>query len=170
MTDTRMSIRVATLADCQLIHDMAWQVFPETYQDIISPAQIAYMMEQMYSIESLRRQMTEERQVYLIACRGDESLGYVSVQPQDKDLWHLQKIYVLSGHQKEHVGKFLFCQAVAYIRCHQQGSCRMELNVNRHNPALGFYRHLGMRVVRTEDNDIGNGFFMNDYVMGMDIA
>ena len=45
----------------------------------------------------------------------------------------------------------------------------MELNVNRHNPALGFYEHMGMSKAREGDFDIGNGFYMNDYIMGITI-
>ena len=45
----------------------------------------------------------------------------------------------------------------------------MELNVNRKNPALGFYEHLGMQKVRSGDFPIGHGFYMNDYIMGLDL-
>ena len=43
------TIRKADTADCQLINKLAWQVFPETYKDILTPAQIDYMMDWMYS-------------------------------------------------------------------------------------------------------------------------
>ena len=45
------------------------------------------------------------------------------------------------------------------------GATAFELNVNRGNPALGFYRHLGMQLSRSGDFDIGGGFFMNDHIM-----
>ena len=45
----------------------------------------------------------------------------------------------------------------------------MELNVNRSNRAKGFYERMGMRVVREGDFPIGGGFFMNDYIMGMEV-
>ena len=47
--------------------------------------------------------------------------------------------------------------------------CRMELNVNRNNKALGFYLHMGMKKASEGDFDIGNGFYMNDYIMSIDI-
>ena len=47
--------------------------------------------------------------------------------------------------------------------------CRMELNVNRHNPALGFYLHMGMKKVSEGDFDIGGGYYMNDYIMAIDV-
>ena len=43
------TIRKATSADCGLIHKLAWQIFPETYKEILSKEQIEYMMEWMYS-------------------------------------------------------------------------------------------------------------------------
>ena len=52
-------IRKATTADCELIHKLAWQIFPETYKDILSPEQNDYMMEWMYSIENIRKQMED---------------------------------------------------------------------------------------------------------------
>ena len=45
----------------------------------------------------------------------------------------------------------------------------MELNVNRHNRAVSFYEHLGMRRLRSGDFPIGGGYFMNDYIMGMEL-
>ena len=46
---------------------------------------------------------------------------------------------------------------------------RIELNVNKFNKAVEFYRHLGMRVLVEEDFPIGNGFYKTDYIMGLDI-
>ena len=46
---------------------------------------------------------------------------------------------------------------------------RIELNVNKYNKAVGFYRRLGMRVLIEEDFPIGNGFYKTDYIMGLDI-
>ena len=45
----------------------------------------------------------------------------------------------------------------------------MELNVNRHNSAVVFYEHLGMRRDRQGDFPIGHGYFMNDYIFAIDI-
>lgn len=162
-----MTIRQATLEDISLLNQMAWEVFPRTYAPIISEEQIRFMMQWMYSPESLRKQMTEDRHHYLIASEGEEPVGYVSVQPQQGKLWHLQKIYVLPQWQKHHAGAFLFSSALDFVR--SNGGTMVELNVNRYNPALGFYRHMGMHCVRTEDNEIGNGFQMNDYVMAIEI-
>ena len=45
----------------------------------------------------------------------------------------------------------------------------VQLNVNRHNNALNFYLKHGFSIIHEEDNDIGEGYFMNDYVMQRDV-
>lgn len=88
------TIRKARIDDCGLINQMAGEVFPATYQEILSPGQLDYMMDWMYSPENIRKQMEEEGHVYFIAYEGDEPCGYVSVQQQEENVFHLQKIYV----------------------------------------------------------------------------
>ena len=163
------TIKKATLEDITLINQLAWSVFPETYKNILTKEQIDYMMDWMYSPENLKKQMTEEGHIYYIAYKEHEAAGYVSIQPEGRDLFHLQKIYVIPYYQKSHLGKLLFQQAIKAIKEIHPGPCRMELNVNRDNPALGFYKHMGMRKVREGNFPIGNGYYMNDYIMGLDI-
>ena len=74
---------------------MAQIVFPATYREILSKEQLDYMMDWMYSSESLKNQMEKEHHIYYIAYEECEPAGYVSIQQEDTDLFHLQKIYVL---------------------------------------------------------------------------
>ena len=163
------TIRIATTADCALIQKLAQQIFPVTYKDILTPEQTDYMMEWMYSLDNIRKQMEEEGHVYFLAYEECEAAGYVSVQQQGEDLFHLQKIYVLPYYQGAHCGSFLFRAAIKYIKEVHPGPCLMELNVNRNNKALQFYEHMGMRKLREGDFPIGNGYYMNDYIMGLEI-
>ena len=45
----------------------------------------------------------------------------------------------------------------------------VELNVNKHNDAIQAYEKLGFRRVRAEKNDIGSGYFMDDYVYALNV-
>ena len=46
-----------------------------------------------------------------------------------------------------------------------------ELTVNEQNPrAADFYEHMGFSVARSGDFPIGNGYYMNDYIMGLEIV
>ena len=164
-----ITTRKATTADISLINELATEAFPYTYREILTPEQIDYMMDWMYSPESLRRQMEEEGHHYYLIYKDGQAAGYVSIQQEGDDLFHLQKIYVLPAFWKDGLGRRLFEVAVNAIRDLHPTPCRMELNVNRHNPARGFYEHMGVQKVHEGDFPIGNGFYMNDYIMGMDI-
>ena len=164
-----ITIRQATTDDICLINQLAWEVFPGTYKNILTEEQIVYMMDWMYSLENLRKQMEEEGHIYFLAFDGEKAVGYVSIQQEAADLFHLQKIYVLPAYQKMHCGSALFRHAVEEIKKRHPSPCRMELNVNRQNPALSFYRHMGMAKAREGDYPIGNGYYMNDYIMSLDI-
>lgn len=204
--DKKIGIHISKASgeDIMCIHDMAQVVFRHTYREILSPEQMEYMMDWMYSPANLQKQL-DEGHVYYIAYRDGKACGYVSVQPEGiaddgRLLFHLQKIYVLPSEQGHGLGRALFDRAVAHVResvhgrevAHVQESvhvrestggfeavgrhdaserckARIELNVNRNNPSIGFYHHLGLRILRQGDFHIGNGFYMNDYIMGLEL-
>lgn len=162
------NIRQAQADDCLLINQLAAKVFPATYKDILSQEQLEYMFDWMYAPQNIRKQM-EEGHVYFIAYEECEPCGYLSVQQEEENLFHLQKIYVLPAFQKAHVGNYLFHEAIKYIKKVHPAPCRMELNVNRNNKAVGFYERMGMKIAREGDFHIGNGYYMNDYIMAIEL-
>ena len=169
-----LTLRLATSSDIPLIHNLAEVVFRHTYRTILTPEQIDYMMDWMYSEESLHRQMEQEGHVYYLGFDDDEPTGYVSVQPQGADadgtsVWHLQKIYVLPSRQNSGLGRQLFARALAHVKEQSGSPSRVELNVNRANPAVTFYEHMGMHRQSQGDFPIGNGYYMNDYIMAIDL-
>ena len=167
-------IRIARTDDISVIHDMAEVAFRHTYREILSPEQMEYMMDWMYSPDNLLKQF-EDGHVYHILFFLGRPCGYVSVQKEGTDadkteVWHLQKIYVLPSEQGKGFGKLLFEKAVSHVKENLSGiKARIELNVNRQNKAVSFYHHLGMTILREGDFHIGSGFYMNDYIMGLDI-
>ena len=162
-------IRKATLEDIEMINRLAWIVFPHTYKEILSTEQMEYMMDWMYSPENLHKQMTEDGHIYFLAFEGNEPAGYLSIQPEGEHTYHLQKIYVLPSFQGKKLGKLLFEHAIKAIKELHPEPCQMRLNVNRQNKALTFYEKMGMKKVDEGDFHIGNGYYMNDYIMGLDI-
>ena len=165
-----LTIRRAVETDCGLIRSLADEVFPATYREIITPSQMDYMMKWMYAPEVLRREM-RTGVAWFIASSDGEPCGYLSVQQEAEELFHLQKIYVLPGFQGLHIGSFLFRHAISYIRSIHPEPCLMRLNVNRDNTrAVEFYQRMGMRTLERGDFHIGHGYYMTDYIMGLDIA
>ena len=164
----------AGVDDLQKIHDMAQVVFRHTYREILTPEQMDYLMDWMFSMPNLEKQL-EEGHNYYLAYDGEQTCGYVSVQYEGADgngveVFHLHKIYVMPDSQGKHVGMSLFDRVIAHVK-DQVGDmpARIELNVNKFNKSVEFYRHIGMRVLLEEDFPIGNGFYKTDYIMGLDL-
>ena len=165
-----ITFKKAALEDTPLIEELAQEIFRETYKVMLSPEQIDYMMDWMYSQENLRRQILLLGHIYHIVYEGDTPVGYISLEQQGERLWHLQKIYLRPGLQGKSIGKQMFLFAVDYIRRNSALPATMELNVNRDNvKAWRFYEHMGMHKASQGDFHIGNGFYMTDYIMAMEI-
>ena len=165
-----VEIRKASVEDIPLIHQMAWVAFPHTYQALLSPEQIEYMMEWMYSETNLHKQMTEDGHIYYLAYVNGTPSAYLSIQAEGEHIYHLQKIYVLPSFQGQKLGKLLFLQAIQGIKELHPAPCQMRLNVNRGNTkAIDFYLHMGMYKASEGDFDIGQGYQMNDYIMALDL-
>ena len=157
-----LSIRRASEKDIGLIRELSLKIWPPTYSAIIPPEQIQYMLELMYSEPALRKQMKEQHE-FIIVSDGAEPIGFASISLLDPGTYKLHKLYVLPGKQGKGVGRFVIEQLIkAIIR---KGGNSLRLNVNRNNKAKDFYERLGFIQIAVEDIDIGNGYFMNDYVM-----
>ena len=162
--------RRAGLEDTPLIEELAQEIFRETYKVMLSGEQIDYMMEWMYSQENLYSQIAVHGHVYHIVYDGDTPVGYVSLEQQGESLWHLQKIYLRPALQGKSIGTQMFLFAVDYVRKNSTLPATMELNVNRDNvKAWRFYERMGMHIASQGDFPIGNGYYMTDYIMAMEI-
>ena len=80
----------------------------------------------------------------------------------------LKKFYVNTSIQRRGLGKALINFIAEELR--SSGASALELNVKRDNPARLFYEKLGFEVIREEDIDIGNGYWLQDYVMKQDFV
>lgn len=158
-----VTVTEAGTAQLPVIHDLACKIWPDAFREILSTAQIAYMLEWMYSIPSLSAQLSAGHR-FLLAGTEPDFLGYASFQAlENPSVVKLHKIYVLASARGKGAGAALMSEVIR--RAREMGTSRIRLNVNRFNNAVGFYEKLGFRIIGTEDNDIGHGYFMNDYVM-----
>jgi RsiW-degrading membrane proteinase PrsW (M82 family)/ribosomal protein S18 acetylase RimI-like enzyme len=157
-----MLVRKAYEHDIPLIRDLTYKIWPATYSNILTGAQIQYMLEMMYSEKSLTEQMRQGHE-FVIIYDGVEPIGFASVSVLQPQVFKLHKLYVLQSYQGKGTGRFAIREIVNAIK--RKGATSLLLNVNRNNTAKQFYEKLGFTVISEEDIDIGNGYFMNDYVM-----
>lgn len=157
-------IKPAQTTDILLIRQIAYAVWPQTYAEILTAEQAAYMLNMMYSESSLQRQIHIQQHRFIIGYDDEQPVAFASwSSTSDKKVCRLHKIYVLQNQQGKGTGKKLIDHIIAAMR--QAGAAILELNVNRHNKAKDFYIRQGFSVVREENIAIGNGYFMHDYVM-----
>lgn len=65
------------------------------------------------------------------------------------------------------IGKKLIEHVVDLSR--QSNILNLQLNVNRFNNAVHFYKSQGFEILYEENIDIGNGYLMEDFVMRLAI-
>jgi diamine N-acetyltransferase len=161
-------IRKAELDDVNTIGYLAYQIWPVTYRDLLTFDRLQYMLNLIYSPASLRRQMTTDLHQFLLAELNDEPVGFASYSKIDlPDTYKLHKLYVSTNIQGKGLGKALLDQVKANAL--SAGARFLHLNVKRDNKAIHFYEKQGFKIIREEDIDIGNGYFMNDYVMELSL-
>jgi ribosomal protein S18 acetylase RimI-like enzyme len=162
-------LRKAKEDDLQIISDLATKIWPQTYSAYISEEQLDYMLDLMYNRGELLAQL-QKGHTFLIAADEGKDVGFAgfSIIDIEKGCYKLHKLYVLPEMHGKGVGKILINEVVNLAISH--GGKALQLNVNRANKAKDFYEKAGFRIKETVDVNIGNGFFMNDYVMELPIG
>src|SRR6185437_8375848 len=157
-------IRRAEIEDMRAVHDLAYEIWPAAYGEILSRAQLDYMLVKMYSLTSLEHQFHVSKHSFIIVSADEIPVGFASYSlHENADVYHLNKIYLRNDQQGKNLGKKMLDYVIEAIK--KTGAKTLQLNVNRHNTAIHFYEKQGFKIIREEDIDIGEGFFMNDYIM-----
>jgi len=160
-------IRNASKDDIPLIHELADTTWRVAYKEILSPKQLEYMLELIYSEPSLQKQFDTGHR-FLIVEEDERPIAFADYNHLKENIYKLQKVYALPGQQGRGIGKLLINHVIEKVK--EKGATALLLNVNRYNKAKQVYERLGFKVISEEDIDIGEGYFMNDYVMSLDIV
>ncbi len=144
---------------------MASEIWREAYSATHSQEQIEYMLNLFLSPESITEQIEKEGFIYRLIEHNDTPAGFFGVCPRKEgDTLLLSKLYLF----KEFRGKGLFEASMEEIRqiTIREKLPAIRLHVNKHNTrAINAYKKYGFIVVEIKAFDIGNGYFMDDYVM-----
>ena len=146
---------------------MAEEIWHEHFTPIIGAAQVEYMVEKFQSIPAVTEQIANGYEYYLLLLEG-RAIGYTGIHAENGELF-LSKLYL----RKENRGKGYARQAMNFLEdlCRQRGLSKIWLTVNRYNSnTIAAYKAMGLVTVREQKADIGNGFFMDDYIMEKPIA
>lgn len=160
-----MNYHTATLQDIPTIQALADKIWTRTYADILSPEQMSFMLDMMYGTPALTEQIDGDHYTFLVFQEEGQPAGYAAFSPHtdEEGVYKLHKIYLDTDLQGKGLGKAMMNTVKQLVG--EKGAHTLELDVNRHNKALYFYERQGFAIVGEKDTHIGNGYYMNDYIM-----
>lgn len=144
---------------------MATEIVREHFDPLIGKEQNDYMINMFQTEEAIKKQITEGYQYYFIR-ENDKNLGFVAFYKRE-DALYLSKFYLYKSER----GKGYSHRMLDFVveKAKQLKVNGIELNVNKKNSACQAYESLGFKILRSEKNSIGNGFYMDDYVYRLDV-
>jgi ribosomal protein S18 acetylase RimI-like enzyme len=150
-----------TISAVAMLADTIWN---QHFVSIIGREQVDYMLKKFQSAEAIQCQIDSGYEYY-VASQHDQFVAYLALVPDNgKVKVMLSKVYVLQEARGEGVGAQLL--EFAKQRSLDLGAGVLWLTVNRDNePSIGWYKRKGFIVTREAKADIGNGFYMDDFIM-----
>lgn len=156
---------VATEKQIIEIEKAANQVWHNYYKDIYSEEQIDYMLQKYHSREALKQQMAEKYVYYMLLSDGDFA-GYLCFK-MFSDHVLISRLYIKAEYRRQGLAKKVLAifDNISHNEEFRQIK-KLKTYIERNNTfALNVYEHLGFKIVKSVDTDIGNGFFCEDYLM-----
>ena len=152
--------RIENVEELKIVRHLAERIWNDHYVEIIGQEQVDYMLGRMYDLESLRHQMAGGDEFYLLYLDA-LPLGFSSIRKENDGSWFMNKLYVETTEHRKGMGAYFFKELIAINDIQT-----IRLQVNRQNyKAINFYFKMGFVIERVADFDIGDGYFMNDFVM-----
>ena len=152
----------ALAARARAIAEAAW---PPTYEGLIPPAQIPYMIERMYAPEAIRADTAAGSPFYLLRADGADAgvCSFDLTKRDERGGAEPHKLYTLPADWGRGLGRLALDEICR--RCREAGATSVWLRVNKGNArAQKAYRAAGFANVRAVCTDIGGGFVMDDFV------
>lgn len=156
-----LTFKKATSNDIPVIQELVDRIWKKHYLPIIGEKQVDYMLAKNYTTESVQKQM-KEGQEYTLVYDDENPIGYISLRMKDKNNYFLHKFYIDGNQRSKGIGTEILNHMLGTI----PENATIELTVNRQNyKSINFYFKNGFVIKEVADFDIGDGYFMNDFVM-----
>ncbi|NLK68202.1 MAG: GNAT family N-acetyltransferase [Clostridiaceae bacterium] len=156
-----LEVKINDAAAIKELSDLAVKILREHYDPIVGVTQNDYMLCKFQSVSSITEQLKNGYIYYFVCDLSGNKLGFLAYYPRKDDMY-LSKFYLL----KEQRGKGISKDMLQFVieKTKEAGLSSIVLNVNKKNSAIKAYEKLGFIKIGEEKNDIGNGYFMDDFV------
>ena len=149
------------------LSEFARPIWLEHFSSIVGEAQVNYMLDKFQSEEAIHSQIKQGFTYYQVLLEN-QLVGYFSIQIKENSTLFISKFYLIKNAR----GKNLGVSMLKHIKmiAFEQGCNRLELTVNKQNPAVNIYLKLGFINIDSIQIDIGEGYVMDDYLMQKDLS
>jgi ribosomal protein S18 acetylase RimI-like enzyme len=161
---------IATADDWQIIRDIAYKTWPDTFGKVIPEEQIQYMLAKIYCEQSLRSQMTDLGHNFILALQNKKPVGFASYELTSFETSQLiiHKIYLLPECQGIGIGKFLFGQLTEIAKKSNCKQLRLQV-FHQNEKAREFYLKNGFAFVGEKITRIDDRYTVTDFIMIKDL-
>jgi ribosomal protein S18 acetylase RimI-like enzyme len=157
-------------SDLDALAELAREIWYLHYPGIITVSQIDYMLAQRYHPSVIAAQIESGETWWDKLLVGSVLAGFACYEPGSRpDSVKLDKLYVHPRVQGCGFGYKLVQHGEKTSA--ERGYVQLYLQVNKGNAAsIAFYRRAGFNVTEEITLDIGEGYFMEDFVMAKSIG
>ena len=160
-------IKATTDEELKVISSCAEKIWNEYYISILSKEQIDYMINKFQSVENMKMQISKEGYEYYKIADGETLSGYMAIKNEGDRLF-LSKLYILKECRKKGVSSIAISFLKEYLKKNSLKKIYLTVNKNNVN-SIEVYKHFGFKIIKEEKADIGKGFFMDDYIMELEV-
>ena len=168
------------------VSELAKEIWTEHYSSLIGPAQTEYMIEKFQSAARIKKDIGENGYSYFAAYDDvvqlavqnvvQKPVGYLALQPHENELF-ISKLYVQKEYQNRGIATEMILFSLTFAKENMRLKKRnrdgpdyekpsLRLTVNKGNlGSIAFYKKAGFEISEGIVTDIGDGYFMDDYVM-----
>ena len=158
-------LRIIPVTNEELVYSLsavADDIWHEYFTPILGTAQVDYMLEKFLSPDALIEQINNGYEYFVFSYEYTFA-GFAGIKEEDGKLF-LSKLYVHKDFRGKKIGSYMFSKFIEICKMRELKS--IWLTCNRNNTdTLAIYEHLGFQKICEEKADIGNGFYMDDFIL-----
>jgi len=149
--------------DFEELEPFAASIWEQYYVPIIGANQVVFMLNKYQSAKAMFDQFSKGYK-YALVIFGGQKAGYFAYDVKDEKEVFISKLYIHQDFRRRGLGKRVLdfiAKETQALRC-----TAMTLSVNKDNSdSIRFYISYGFQTIKAQKVAIGEGFYMDDYVM-----
>jgi diamine N-acetyltransferase len=157
-----ISIKKCILEDLQLLQEISYETFNDTFKHQNSPENMEVYLERAFNLTQLEKELCNISSEFFFIYFNTEVAGYLKVNTNDaqsekmgNESLEIERIYIRNKYQKQGLGKYLFNKALEIAK--ERNKKKIWLGVwEKNENAIAFYHKIGF--VQTG----AHSFYMGD--------